>query len=118
MPLQNAPGEEIDERLEELPHEQLRVREDTRRLALFRRGHTLLAATEEHYDVEGQNEARLFERGPDRFPGRIVKTRCHPGHLQVGLTEPALLRQPIHFIAGSSRVLWRQDGYTEEAIGR
>jgi hypothetical protein len=54
MPLQNTPGEEIDERVQKLPHEQLRVREDTRRLAGLRSGCSVLAATEEHDDMEGQ----------------------------------------------------------------
>jgi hypothetical protein len=73
MPLQNAPGEEIDEWVEGLPHEQLRVREDARWLALLRSGCTTLAAAEEDDDMEGQDETRFFKCGSDRFPCRIVE---------------------------------------------
>jgi hypothetical protein len=103
MPLQNAPGEEIDEWVEGLPHEQLRVREDARWLALLRSGCTTLAAAEEDDDMEGQDETRFFKCGSDRFPCRIVEAWGHASHLQVGLTEPALLRQPVYFIAGPGR---------------
>jgi hypothetical protein len=68
--------------------------------------------------MEGQDETHLFECRPDRLPGRIVESWGHPGHLEIGLTESSLLGQPIHFIAGPSRVLWWQDRYPEEAVRR
>jgi hypothetical protein len=69
MPLEDAPGEEVHERIEELPHEELRGVEGAGGPILKMSRHPdQRAAGAEDDDVEGKEEARLFEGGPERLP--------------------------------------------------
>ena len=66
VPLEDAPGEEVDEGLEEVREEELGVLEDARRLA---RG-TIARLADEHRDVPGENDAALrFAQEIERFLG-------------------------------------------------
>src|SRR5262245_6129638 len=93
MALEDAPGEEIDEGLEEVRQEELGVLEDARRLA----GHSIARLADEHRDVPGQDDAALLERLPERLPGRIVELGVDVGDHQVHLTYAALGPQPLEF---------------------
>src|SRR5262244_3321954 len=67
--LEDAPGEEIDEGLEEIREEELGVLEDARRLA----GDAIARLADEHRDVPGEDDAAaLLKRLPERLPGRVV----------------------------------------------
>src|SRR5512134_3709779 len=101
MPLEDAPGEEIHERIEELPHEELGGGEDARRLAGFgRRDAELAAAATEHRHVEGKDQTGFLECPPERLPGGIVQARLYPGDLQVGLAQAALAGEPVNLLRG------------------
>src|SRR5262249_60455678 len=68
MPLEDAPGEEIDEGLEEVRQEKLGVLEDARGLA----GGAISRLADEHRDVPRQDDAAVLERLPERLPRRVV----------------------------------------------
>src|SRR5262245_1105702 len=65
--LAKAPPEEVDEALEEVPEEELRVLEDSRRLA----GDAIARLPDEYRDVPGEDDAAVLERLPERLPGRV-----------------------------------------------
>src|SRR5262245_11144751 len=56
VPLENAPGEEIDEGLEEVREEELGVLKDARGLT----GDTIARLADEHRDVPRENDAALL----------------------------------------------------------
>src|SRR6185369_11742817 len=69
MSLEDAPGEEVDEGLEEVREEELGVLEDARRLA----GGTIARLADEHRDVPREDDAAVLEGVPERLPGRVVE---------------------------------------------
>src|SRR5262245_5942237 len=96
MSLQNSPCEEIDERVEELAHEQLRRVEDAGRFLLKTGRHAERAAPDaEDDDVEREQESRFFERREDGLPGRVVDPRRGARDLEVRLAEPSMLRKAV-----------------------
>src|SRR5215472_12466276 len=68
---ENAPGEEIDKRFEEIVEEALGVLEDAGGLA----GGAAARHRQEYGDVPGQDNAALLQRAPQRFPARIIELR-------------------------------------------
>ena len=99
MALEDAPGEQIDERFEEIAQEELGVLEHARRLA----GGAVAGAADEHRDVPRQDDAARLERGPQRLPRRIVELRVDVGDHQVDLTHPASGGQPRQFLQSRHR---------------
>src|SRR5205809_2959424 len=67
--LEDAPGEEVDEGLEEGREEELGVLEDARGLA----DGTVARLADEHRDVPRENDAALLEDLPERLPRRVVE---------------------------------------------
>src|SRR5215469_7253679 len=84
--LENAPGEEVDEGLEEVREEELGVLENARRLA----GDAIARLADEHRDVPREDDAALLERLPDRLPRRVVELRIHIRDHEIHLAYPAL----------------------------
>src|SRR5438094_1380263 len=86
MPLEDAPGEEVDEGLEEVREEELGVLEDARGFA----GDTIARLAGEHRDVPGENDAAGLEGLPERLPRRVVELGVDVGDHQIDLTHAAL----------------------------
>src|SRR5215475_10695276 len=86
VPLENAPGEEVDEGLEEVREEELGVLEDARRLA----DGTIARLADEHGDVPREDDAALFEQLPEWLPGRVVELGVDVGDHQVDLAYATL----------------------------
>src|SRR3989442_13055804 len=91
MALEDAPGEEVDEGLEEVRQEELGVLEDARRLA----GDAIARLADEHRDVPGEDDAALLERLPERLPGRVVELRVDVGDHAIHLPHAALRPHPL-----------------------
>src|SRR5215469_10572351 len=84
--LEDAPGEEVDEGLEEVREKELGVLEDARRLA----DGAIARLADEHGDVPREDDAALLEELPERFPRRVVELGVDVGDHQVDLTYAAL----------------------------
>jgi hypothetical protein len=86
--LEDAPGEQVDERVEELLDEHLGVEEGRpgAALVLVER----VAGLGEHGDVEGEDDARLLEQVEQRLPALVLEPRLGDRDLQVGLAAAAL----------------------------
>src|SRR6266478_9482918 len=91
MALEDAPGEEVDEGLEEVRQEELGVLEDARRLA----GDAIARLADEYCDVPGEDDAAVLERLPERLPGRIVELRVDVGDHEIHLAHAALCPYPL-----------------------
>src|SRR3989449_5647707 len=85
VPLENAPGEEVDEGLEEVREEELGVLEDARGLA----GGAIARLADEHRDVPRENDAAPLERLPERLPRRVVQLGVDVGDHQIDLAHAA-----------------------------
>src|SRR5205823_9229211 len=93
VPLEDAPGEQIDKRLEKIVEEAFGVRKHAGCLA----GGTVAWLHTKHRDVPGQDDAGLFERGPQRLPSWVVEFRVHLSAHQADLAYPTLLREAAQF---------------------
>ena len=91
MTLQDAPGEEVDEGLEEVREKELGVLEDARRLA----GDAIARLADEHRDVPGEDDAALLERLPERLPGGVVELGVDVGDHEIHLTHAAFRAHPL-----------------------
>src|SRR5437870_1947799 len=96
MPLEDAPGEEVDERLEEVREEELGVLEDARGLA----DGTVPRLADEHRDVPRENDAAVLEGLPERLPGRVVELGVDVGDHQIHLAHAALRDEAFELGAG------------------
>src|SRR5262245_33216766 len=86
VPLENAPGEEVDERLEEVREEELGVLEDARGLAHL----TIAGLPDEHRDMPREDHPALLEHVPERLPCRVVELGVDVGDHQIDLAHAAL----------------------------
>src|SRR6266851_3105974 len=75
---EDAPGEQIDKRFEEISQKELGVLEDARRLA----GDAVARLPDKDRDVPGEDDAGLFERAPQLLPGRVVELGVDVGNHQ------------------------------------
>src|SRR3977135_1690200 len=91
MALEDAPGEEVDEGLEEVREEELGVLEDARRLA----GDASARLADERRDVPGEDDAALLERLPERLPGRVIELGVDVGDHEIHLAHAALRPHPL-----------------------
>src|SRR6266446_6465798 len=82
---EDAPGEQIDKRLEEIAHKEFGVLEDARGLALGAIAHS----AEEYGNVPGEDDPGIFEQRPQRLPGRVVELGVDVGNMQIDLARPA-----------------------------
>src|SRR6516162_5493236 len=83
---ENAPGEEINKRFEEIVEEALGVLEHAGGLA----GGATARHRQEDSDVPGQYNAALFQRVPQRFPARIIELRLALCDHQIDLPDATL----------------------------
>src|SRR5206468_11886730 len=95
--LEDAPGEEVDEGLEEVRKKELGVLEDARRLARD----TITRLTDEHRDVPGEDDPTLLERLPERLPRRVIELGVDVGDHQIHLPYAALRPHPLELGAGT-----------------
>src|SRR5215813_113713 len=86
VPLENAPGEEVDERLEEVREEELGVLEDARGLAHG----TIAGLPDEHRDMPREDHPALLEHVPERLPCQVVDLGVDVGDHQIDLAHAAL----------------------------
>ncbi len=98
---------------QEVREEELGVLEDARRLA----GDAIARLADEHGDVPGEDDAGLFERLPERFPGRVVELGVDVGDHEIHLAHAALGPHPLEL---GERALGRlrQHRQTDQPVGR
>src|SRR5215813_14789951 len=111
MALEDAPGEEIDEGLEEVREEELGVLEHARRLA----GDAIARLANEHRDVPREDDAALLERLPEWLPGRVVELRIDVGGHEIRLAHAALGPHPLELGQRTLRCL-RQHRQADEPV--
>src|SRR5438552_29579 len=113
MTLEDAPGEEVDEGLEEVREEELGVLEDARCLA----GDAIARLADEHCDVPGEDDAAVLEGLPEGLPGRVVELGIDVGDHEVYLAHAALGPHPLEL---GERTLGRfgQHRQADEPVGR
>ena len=113
MALQNAPGEQVDKRFEEIVEKALGVLEHAGGLA----SGATARHRQEYGDVPGQHDAALLQRLPQRFPARIIELRLDLRDHQIDLAHTALGDQPLQF--GERRLRsFRQHRHADQAVRR
>ena len=110
---EDAPGEQIDKRFEKIVEKPLGVLEHAGGLA---RG-AAASDRQEHRDVPGQDDAALFERRPQRLPGRVVELRVDVGDHQIDLPHPASGDQAPQFRQRAGRG-FRQHRHADQPVRR
>src|SRR5215475_7850878 len=84
MALEDAPGEQVDKRFEEIRHEEFGVLEHACRLAGSAR-----VAIAEYRDVPRKDDPGFLKRRPQLLPSRVVKLGIDVGDHQRDLPHPA-----------------------------
>src|SRR5690606_28840871 len=115
VPLEDAPGEQVDERVEELLDEHLGMEEGGAGAALVLVER--IARLGEDGDVEREDDSRLLEQVEQRLPAFVFEARLCDGDLQVSLADASLFGETLELVVSRLGIGW-QHRDPDQPLGR